>query len=199
MSIDSIPPPLDSLSPTLFGRSIIGRKQVLVKEKETGKTWAQDILAKVNKYIEDVSVPDIIMKIDKNKKDILVVDYSKLTNDQLEEYLALFGGYKSYLESQLSLIEAKRGILEAGFEEGLNKMYYTISQRDQELGGKKRVKETIRGEALSMNKPLKNTKQDLIEVEAICVRMRGLRDAYTSAFSVVSRIVTLRTSRGDQV
>lgn len=156
------------------------------------------ILDNVEKYVKEVAVPNLKMEAG-DRTDIDLDDLSSATNEQLEQYLAVFGGYKSYLESQLSVIESKKGVLEAGFEEGLNKMYYQMEQKYHDYVGRKPNKEALRGEALAENSQLKNIRQELIEAEAIYNRVRGLRDAYNSAFNTVSRIVALRASGKDQV
>ena len=159
---------------------------------------SEEILATAERYLRDVSVPNLNIEI-AERQDIQLGDLNKATNEQLEEYLSVFGGYRAYLESQLSVIEARKGVLEAGFEEGLNKAFYYLSQKYADHAGRKPTKEAMRGEAIAENPQLRKARQDLIEVGAIYTRVKGLRDAYLSAFTVVSRIVSLRSSSRDQV
>ncbi|MBI2020125.1 hypothetical protein HYS94_01775 [Candidatus Daviesbacteria bacterium] len=140
-------------------------------------------------YVKDLNVPSIDIKI-KEKPPVDLSQLHNSTNDQLAEYLAFFGGYRAYLETQLSYVEAKKGILESSFEEGLSKMFYTLG--DKYKDSKKPLKEAMHGESMQMNPSLKKIKQTLIETEAIYNRIRGLRDSYKVAWDTVSRVIALR-------
>ena len=95
----------------------------------------------VEQEVIEMQVPALEIDIDTIERPSLKLeDLNKCTNLELEEYLAMFGAYRAYLEAQLSLVEARRGILESSFEEGLNKMYYTLEQKYRSANGRKPVK-----------------------------------------------------------
>lgn len=154
------------------------------------KRWTIDIaMKKVEEYMKDINVPEVSQPKTSGKIGSLS-DLNNSTDEQLEELLLLYGGYRAYLESNLAYLDSKRGLLESSFEEGLAKMMFTL-QKDRE---KRVAKEMLRGEALVLNPQLKKARQQLIETEAIYARIRGLKEAYRAAFDTVSRVVTLRTA-----
>ena len=155
----------------------------------------------VEQEVIEMQVPALEIDIDTIERPSLKLeDLNKCTNLELEEYLAMFGAYRAYLEAQLSLVEARRGILESSFEEGLNKMYYTLEQKYRSANGRKPVKESLRGEALASNPNLGNLRKELIQTDALYIRTLGLRNAYKIMWDTVSRVIALRTSAGrDQV
>ena len=155
----------------------------------------------VEQEVIEMQVPALEIDIDTIERPSLKLeDLNKCTNLELEEYLAMFGAYRAYLEAQLSLLEARRGILESSFEEGLNKMYYTLEQKYRSANGRKPVKESLRGEALASNPNLGNLRKELIQTDALYIRTLGLRNAYKIMWDTVSRVIALRTSAGrDQV
>ena len=155
----------------------------------------------VEQEVIEMQVPALEIDIDTIERPSLKLeDLNKSTNLELEEYLAMVGADRAYLEAQLSLVEARRGILESSFEEGLNKMYYTLEQKYRSANGRKPVKESLRGEALASNPNLGNLRKELIQTDALYIRTLGLRNAYKIMWDTVSRVIALRTSAGrDQV
>ncbi len=156
------------------------------------------IMKNVDNFVNELKVP--VLNIDlSERQDLDLANLSKATNEQLEEYLDVFGGYKSFLEGQLGIYESKRGILDEAFDEGLFKMYYVLTEKYRIEGNKIPTKETLRGEAISENFSLKEIREKLMEMEAICKRLQGLKDSYSSAFNTISRIVALRSTMRDQI
>lgn len=161
------------------------------------KRWLpKEVLEKIDREIDDMNVPELEIDFEKGKekKTISFSDLSSQTNQQLEQYLTIYGGFKAYLEAQLSYYESKHGVLESTYEEALAKMLYTLSQKYE----KKPTKEVMHGEAIASSPQLKKLRQDLIEAEAMCRRVQGLRDSYRAAYDTVSRIVALRISSREQ-
>ena len=157
-------------------------------------------MRKVENYVRGLNVPSLIISSEiAAPSHIDLVDMHKSTNEQLEEYLSLFGGYRAYLDAQLSELESKRGTFESLFEEGLSKALYNLELEYRKSGEKKPIKEVLHGEALSKSDTLRRTRQDLIEVEAFCARITTLRDSFKVAFDTTSRIVSLRISSREQV
>ncbi len=156
------------------------------------------VLSDTEKYIKKMGVPNLHFTQD-DLEDIDLGEIEQATNDQLEEYLAVFGGYRSYLESQLSMVEARRNTIEIGLEEGINRAVYTTGRGYKERGEKTPLKEALKGECFAESSLLRQTRADLIEIEAVCIRIRGMREAYKAAFETTSRIASLRMSSREQV
>lgn len=155
------------------------------------------IMMDVDDFVDGLHVPFLNIDLSE-RKDLNLAGLSNATNEQLEEYLDVFGGYKSFLEGQLGVVESKRGVLDEAFDEGLFKMYFVLTERYRNEGAKVPTKETLRGQALSENTSLKEIREKLIEMESICKRVQGLKDSYASAFNTISRIVALRSTMKDQ-
>lgn len=162
------------------------------------RKWdANDILSKNEQYLNDMKIPKFVIDI-KEGENFKLPELNNCTNEQLEELLSILGGWRSYLEAQLSYVQSKKSILEAGFEEGLAKTMAMVSKKYFESDVRRPLKETLRGEALSMNHMLRQTRLDLIETNALCIRLTGYRDSYRSMYDAVSRVVALRlASKGE--
>lgn len=148
------------------------------------------VMANIDKYEKTFGIPDIIVGFEP-KDSLKLENVSEYSNSQLEEYLAIFGGYRAYLEAQLAYIESRRGILEAGVEEGTRKMLYQLEQEYQDK--KKPNKEALHGEAVANNPSLKDLKKQYIEETAISVIIRGKLQAVKAAYDAASRVVALRS------
>ena len=113
------------------------------------------------------------------------------TYKEIEDFLAIYGGYKAYLEIKTTQIESKVSILKASFDD----LYSIQSHKvvSMHRGGRKPTKEEIRGQIMSDNNELAKLSKEIIELEAILKRELGLLKAYDTFYSTVSRIVTLRT------
>ena len=149
-------------------------------------------LGTVQKSLDSLGFP--VFKVDLTEREDL--EFSKLTNydnKQLEEFLTMYGGYKGYLETKISDIEATVGALEAAFTESYNTALFKIAKEYEDNNKKKPTKEELRGEIFSRFDALKELKRDLIEEQALLKRISGLLNTYTTAYNTVSRIVALRT------
>ena len=69
-----------------------------------------------------------------------------------------------------------------------------MNNEREEKGQKKFTREEVRGAVLDNFPELWEVRQQLIEQEAIYMKVKGLLTSYTSAFNAVSRVVALRTS-----
>ena len=149
-------------------------------------------LGTVQKSLDSLGFP--VFKVDLTEREDL--EFSKLTNydnKQLEEFLTMYGGYKGYLETKISDIEATVGALEAAFTESYNTALFKVVKEYEDNNKKKPTKEELRGEIFSRFDALKELKRDLIEEQALLKRISGLLNTYTTAYNTVSRIVALRT------
>ena len=111
----------------------------------------------------------------------------------------MYGGYKAYLESQISDAQAKKNALIAAFEEGYATAVSRVADEREEAGKKKLTREEVRGAVMDKYDSLKELKREIIEQEAVETRITGLLNTYTTAYNTVSRVVTIRmdnTHRG---
>ena len=148
-------------------------------------------LANAETFITELSIPAIGKEVTKDYS----VDFTNLmnaTNQQLEEFLTMFGGYKAYLENQLADVTATKTALEAAFNERYSTAIYTLAEDREQQGKKRLTREEVRGAAFSIYPGLIELRKQIIDQEAIYIRVSGLLNAYKSAYDAVSRIVTLR-------
>jgi hypothetical protein len=150
-------------------------------------------LQKVKSKLDSMRIPELTM--DQEIVDVDLGDLHNCTNAQLEEKLTLFGGYKSYLETELSKVASEKGLCEAAFDAGMQKAQFALEQKYKRDNARKPNKEILRGEVLTAFPILRNTYQRLIECEALYTRLEGVKNGYASAYSTASRIVSLRTMR----
>ena len=166
-------------------------------ESQQNETHLGAVLRRVDSYFEQLELPQLEADLEAPKI-IAISDLEDCTNKDLENYLLLFGGFRSYLDTKLASVESRKTILEASFEEGLNRMLYILEEKYGDEGRRRPNKESLRGEAIASNSSLKRTRQELIEEEGMYVRLSGIRNAYKSMYDAVSRVVALRVSSGEQ-
>ena len=162
-----------------------------MQAKET-KWTPMKALGKAQKEIESLGIP--VFKTDLSEREGL--DFSRITNydnKELEDFLTMYGGYKAYMETKVSDVEATVGAYDAAFNEGYNTALYKVVKEYELEGLKKPTREELRGEILTRFDSLKEQKQELIDQKAILQRMMGLLNTYTTAYNTVSRVVALRT------
>ena len=150
-------------------------------------------LDKADRYLEDLLVPRFQMNLEAEPS----LNFSSLMDADrraLEEFLAVYGGYKAYLECQIADVEARKTSLESYFDDGYYKAGDRMNNEREEKGQKKFTREEVRGAVLDNFPELWDVRQQLIEQEAIYMKVKGLLTSYTSAFNAVSRVVALRTS-----
>ena len=149
-------------------------------------------LGRAQREVESLGLPNF--KVDLEERQDL--EFSKLTNDdnkELEDFLTMYGGYKAYLETRVSDIEATVGAFEAAFNEGYNTALFKVTQEYNETARKKPTREELRGEVLTRFESLRELKRELIEQQALLKKTQGLLNTYTTAYNTVSRVVALRT------
>ena len=154
-------------------------------------------LGKAQKGIDSLGLP--IFSVDLSERPDL--EFSKVMNSdnkELEAFLTMYGGYKAYMETKVSEVEATVGAYDAAFNEGYNTALYKVVKEYELEGLKKPTREELRGEILTRFDSLKEQKYELINQQAILKRMSGLLNTYTTAYNTVSRVVALRTY-GQQV
>ena len=161
-------------------------------EKREGRWSPFKAIGQADKFIEDLMVPSIGKELATDQN----LDFPNLMNadnKKLEQFLTMYGGYKGYLETKISDIEAIVGALEAAFTESYNTALFKVVREYEDNNKKKPTKEELRGELFSRFDALKELKQQLIDKEVLYKKTAGLLSTYTTAYSTVSRVVALRT------
>ena len=144
-------------------------------------------------YIGNLSIPTFGMSLDTPDADLKFSDVIHASVTKLEEYLVVYGGYKSLLEQHVADIEARKGAMEAQFDEGYNVAMYQVAEEHVGKGERKPTKEQLRGEIMLSRESLAKLRRDVIDITTLYTSLLGQLKLYTSAFATVSRIVSLRT------
>ena len=156
------------------------------------KWTPENSVKKAQNEIDMLGIPNF--KVDlSEREDLNFSDLMNVDNSRLEDFLTMYGGYKGYLETKISDIEATVGALEAAFTESYNTALFKIAKEYENNNKKKPTKEELRGELFSRFDALKELKQQLIDKEVLYKKTSGLLSTYTTAYSTVSRVVALRT------
>lgn len=161
-----------------------------MQSKETKWTPIK-ALGRAQKKLNDLDLPKF--QKPESPGDLEFPTLSTCDNKQLEEFLTMIGAYKAYLEIEVADVEATIGAYEAAFNEGYNTAVYKVVNEYEEAGKKKPTRDELRGEILSKYGSLKELKYDLIEQQASFDEFMGLLKAYTTAFTTISRVITIRT------
>ena len=160
-------------------------------EKKDTKWSPFKALEQSDQFIKDLAIPPLGKEVTKEYG----LDFTNLMNvdnKQLEEFLTMFGGYRAYLEHQLADITAKKGAIEAAFNEGYATAIYRLAEKREGEGKKKLTREEVRGAAFDKYDNLRELRREVIEQEVIHTKVSGLLNAYKAAYDAVSRVVTLR-------
>jgi len=164
---------------------------VILQEQET-KWTPMKALGRAQKEVDALGLP--LFQVDLSERPEL--NFSRLTNydnKELEDFLTMYGGYKGYLETKVSDIEATVGALDAAFTEGYNTALFKVAQEYDQQSKKKPTREELRGEIMSKFESLRELRKDVIEQQALLKKSTGLLNTYTTAYNTVSRVVALRT------
>lgn len=165
---------------------------MLRSENRESKWSPFKALAKADEFVLELNIPPLSKDVTKEYN----LDFTNLMNadnKKLEEFLTMFGGYRSYLEYHLSDITSKKSALEAAFDEGYATAIYRLVEERESEGKKKLTRDEVRGAAFDKYQSLKELRRDIIEQEAVHTKVAGLLNAYKAAYDAVSRIVTLRS------
>ena len=167
-----------------------------MEERETEWT-PMKALGKAQKEADALGLPPLIVDLKENDS----LEFSKLNtydNKMLADLLAMYGGFKAYLETKIADIESKAGALNAAFDEGYSTAIFRVVKMYEEKAQKKPTKDELKGEIMDTYGNLRQLKRDIIEQEASLKKIQGLLNTYTTAYNTVSRVVTLRTN-GDRL
>ena len=145
-----------------------------------------------NLFLQNLNIPPFSKSVTK-EYDLDFTNLMNTDNKQLEEFLTMFGGYRAYLEYELSDITSKKSALEAAFDEAYSTAIYRLADERENEGRKKLTRDEVRGAAFDKYNSLKVMRKEIIEQEAIHTKVAGLLNAYKAAYDAVSRVVTLRS------
>ena len=149
-------------------------------------------IANANLFLQNLTLPPFSKSVTK-EYDLDFTNLMNTDNKQLEEFLTMFGGYRAYLEYELSDITSKKSALEAAFDEAYSTAIYRLADERENEGRKKLTRDEVRGAAFDKYNSLKVMRKEIIEQEAIHTKVAGLLNAYKAAYDAVSRVVTLRS------
>ena len=159
---------------------------------EIEQKWSPGVsLEQADAFIKNLAIPVVGEEVTTEYG----LDFTNLMNadnKELERFLTMYGGYKSYLETELSGVTATKTALDAAFNEKYSTAIYTLAEDREQQGKKRLTREEVRGAAFSIYPGLIELRKQIIDQEAIYIRVSGLLNAYKSAYDAVSRIVTLR-------
>ena len=164
------------------------------KEGEKSEKWSpMKVLGRVRRRLEsDLQVSSFDYDAEKVPK-LSLEDFSLASNERLESYLTMYGGYTSYLEVEVAESESKLSALQAAYDDGTAKAMNRIAKAREEEGKKKPTREELKGEVLESYPQLWELRKEVIENEAAVIETRGTLKAYDKAYAAVSRVVGLRT------
>ena len=145
-----------------------------------------------NLFLQNLNIPPFSKSVTK-EYDLDFTNLMNTDNKQLEEFLTMFGGYRAYLEYELSDITSKKSALEAAFDEAYSTAIYRLADERENEGRKKLTRDEVRGAAFDKYNSLKVMRKEIIEQEAIHTKVAGLLNDYKAAYDAVSRVVTLRS------
>ena len=167
-----------------------------MQERETEWT-PMKALGKAQKEVDSLGLPPLTVDLEENK----TLEFSKLNtydNKILADFLAMYGGYKAYLETKIAGIESKVGALNAAFDEGYSTALYRTVKLYEKEDKKKPTRDELKGEIMDTHEVLRELRREIIDQEATLKKTEGLLNTYTTAYNTVSRVVTLRTN-GDRL
>jgi len=164
------------------------------KEGEKSEKWSpMKVLGRVRRRLEsDLQVSSFDYDAEKVPK-LSLEDFSLASNERLESYLTMYGGYTSYLEVEVAESESKLSALQAAYDDGTAKAMNRIAKAREEEGKKKPTRDELKGEVLDSYNQLQEIRRDIIEEEVYVIRIRGVLKAYDKIYAAVSRVVGLRT------
>lgn len=106
-------------------------------------------------------------------------------DSRLRTLLQTFGGYVSYLEGQLGIMEGRRHALKQGYEGA-------ILVASASSDGAKKTEKAKEAEAIAKSETLRQMKRMQIEQETILATAKGMLDGYKAAYDTTSRVVSTR-------
>ena len=155
------------------------------------KAWIDDE-PRNPKIEKKLNVPSLKWDLEE-KPHLQFAEAWRQTNEGLQEYLTMYGNYKSYLEYTLSDVQAQAKLLADQFDEAMSVTMYKFVKENTDA--KRMVKEQVKGAVINANPSLKDHANELRMAQAEVIRLEGLLASYTTAFNTISRIISLRVTK----
>ena len=155
------------------------------------KAWIDDE-PRNPKIEKKLNVPSLKWDLEE-KPHLQFAEAWRQTNEGLQEYLTMYGNYKSYLEYALSDVQAQAKLLADQFDEAMSVTMYKFVKENTDA--KRMVKEQVKGAVINANPSLKDHANELRIAQAEVIRLEGLLASYTTAFNTISRIISLRVTK----
>ena len=155
------------------------------------KAWIDDE-PRNPKLEKKLNVPSLKWDLEE-KPHLQFAEAWRQTNEGLQEYLTMYGNYKSYLEYALSDVQAQAKLLADQFDEAMSVTMYKFVKENTDA--KRMVKEQVKGAVINANPSLKDHANELRMAQAEVIRLEGLLASYTTAFNTISRIISLRVTK----
>jgi len=174
----------------------VGDTYFVHAEGSGAMTTSKQIIDDTQVYMDRLAIKGLD---DTVTQDYPNLDFTKLhlvSNDGLQEYIVMYGGYRAYLEVELSDVQSQLKVLEGHFQELYNIYIFKLANQRETEGLKKLTREEIRGACMSQSTELNSLRKEILGEEAKSTRLGGLLNAYKAAYDAVSRIVTLRNLGG---
>ena len=156
------------------------------------KNASDRALATAQEFLDDLNIQSISDSVTQEYPGLDFTTLHESTNDELEAYITMYGGYRSYLEVELADSVAIKTAFESHFNELYNIYIYQVAEQRETDGKKKLTREEIRGAAMTNNDQLRELRTKIMGQEAIVTRVGGLLAAYKACYDAVSRVVTVR-------
>ena len=157
-------------------------------------------LGKISKYVDGLPIPrlsfeEVFNSLEEGdeRPKLQVAKLVELNDEDLQTILYHYGAGKAFLESELSDIESKTALVEDLYNDLFSITSYKIVDRREKGNLKKLTREELKGAVLLESEDIKKYKQQLREGKARYVLIEGELKSYSSLYSAVSRVITLRT------
>lgn len=123
-----------------------------------------------------------------------IQDIHNSSNEQLGDILSYCGSYTSFLNSELAMLEGELGAVTSSLHIGISKVVAEL----EAIAPKKRLKDSMEGEAVAGSELFRLGKHRQIELQAhVSVALR-YRDAWDILWQTASREITRRNNEADR-
>lgn len=116
------------------------------------------------------------------------VNADDLSDSEMEDWLVYFGAWRGYMGYLISKVESELYILSEGFDVLLSTKVAVLEAN----AGKKFLKDSLKGQALSEDLQLQELKLKIIDSNGELKLLKGRLSLYDSGFETISRVVTRR-------
>jgi len=152
------------------------------------------ILNRTKETLKALGVPSV-GEVSDRKPSIAMINSWSSSEDELAESLAIYGNFKALLEFEVSKIKAKLGVLQAEFDNELQKEHYRCAEKRRDENAKKLSIVEQNAEAITMSDRLPLLQRQIVQTNSDFTAADGLLSGYTSGWTTISRIISIRTAK----